>query len=101
MPRYNGYALFYSFAVYWTNLRNIYLKSEVVTQTFILQVSLILEFCSHGNVREYLKEHSKDFKENISPKELNKRNSVIDDIGDRNKHTLRLLIAWSFQVEAI
>ena len=61
-------------------------------------MSLILEFCAFGNARDYLREHSKNFKENITFKTLSNEDSVLEDIDEPNKNSLELLVAWSYQV---
>ena len=58
-------------------------------------MSLILEFCSHGNLREYLHEHSNDFMQNMFSCQSNL--NVIEP-KRINHHSLSLLLRWSYQV---
>ena len=61
-----------------------------------MKVSLILEYCAAGNLRSYLGDHSKEFIAGISATRKDKES--IGDVSEPNKHTLELLILWSYQV---
>ena len=52
-------------------------------------------------MKEYLNEHSNEFKESISPSAPIKRTCVIEDINKTNKHNVQLLLLWSYQVELL
>ena len=62
----------------------------------MIKVSLILEYCAAGNLRSYLGNHSKEFIAGISA--TRKDEESIGDVSEPNKHTLELLILWSYQV---
>ena len=61
----------------------------------IIKVSLILEYCASGNLKTYLIDHNKDFIDGIT---LKNQQTNIDEVNEPNKHTLDLLMLWSYQV---
>ena len=63
---------------------------------YMMKVSLILEYCAAGNLRSYLGDHSKEFIAAIFATRKDKES--IGDVNEPNKHTLELLILWSYQV---
>ena len=59
---------------------------------------MILEYCALGNLKSYMIEHYKEFKENIK---TTKKETNIADVSEPNKHTIDLLMLWSYQVQFI
>ena len=58
-------------------------------------MSLILEYCSEGNLRDYLHKNCDEFNNQI----LNGQNSDnANVVQDTNQHNLSLLLRWSYQV---
>lgn len=58
-------------------------------------MSLILEYCSQGNLRDYLYKNFDEFNNQI----LNGQNSHnAKVVQDTSQHNLSLLLRWSYQV---
>ena len=77
-------------------LYNFFLVNIPNKTCHMIKVSLILEYCAAGNLRSYLGDHSKEFIAGISATRKDK--GSIGDVSEPNKHTLELLILWSYQV---
>ena len=75
---------------------NFFLDNIPNKTCYMIKVSLILEYCAAGNLRSYLGNHSKEFIAGISA--TRKDEGSIGDVSEPNKHTLELLILWSYQV---
>ena len=75
---------------------NFFLANIPNKTCYMIKVSLILEYCAAGNLRSYLGNHSKEFIAGISA--TRKDEGSIGDVSEPNKHTLELLILWSYQV---
>ena len=59
---------------------------------------MILEYCALGNLKSHMIDHYKEFKENIK---TTKEETNIADVSEHNKHTIDLLMLWSYQVQFI
>ena len=58
-------------------------------------MSLILEYCSQGNLRDYLHKHFDEFNNQI----LNcQKGDNANLLKDTTHHNLSLLLRWSYQV---
>ena len=77
----------------------------IIKFLLFLQFSILLEYCSNGDLLSYIKEHSGDFKLNISQTIENPImgivNTTLENLSEntRNKiHSMPLLVIWSYQV---
>ena len=59
------------------------------------QLSLVLEYCSFGDLKSYLKKHNQEFKQTI----LHKDNREQMPLHGNTKHNLAQLEIWSYQVQ--
>ena len=78
------------------NLNGFKKKESVNVKNFLhFQLSLVLEYCSFGDLKSYLKKHNQEFKQTI----LHKDNREQMPLHGNTKHNLAQLEIWSYQVE--
>ena len=78
------------------NLNGFKKKESVNVKNFLhFQLSLVLEYCSFGDLKSYLKKHYQEFKQTI----LHKDNREQVPLHGSTKHNLAQLEIWAYQVE--
>ena len=66
------------------------------------QCSLILEYCSKGDLRSYLINHEKEFNKSLEFYQMNKCLATVEkDVSDTKSHNVALLCQWVYQVTYI
>ena len=70
-------------------------KNVNVKNLLHFQLSLVLEYCSFGDLKSYLKKHNQEFKQTILHKD--NREQMLSH--GNTKHNLAQLEIWSYQVE--
>ena len=67
-------------------------------QLFLLQFSLLLEYCSKGNLRSYLIDHQVEFRSTLTFYMNNHAIEMAPNHASTPHHDITLLYAWCHQV---